>query len=181
MKFFSQNRDSRLTGIFFRQSDDIRIDNYKVGPNYIPPGDTEVQEIIDSIPHHFGAGCNDVIELCSRLSSKSNRTARNFQKILHDRGIATVAPDGKLRLDMQYAGSTILPIKKSVQDREASQEVLNRIKAQRSLAARFYGATGHPLPAIIRSTDGMSSITCTTTALSIWVPTCIRARKMVAY
>lgn len=154
MKFVSQKRDSLRTGIFFRQSDDIRVDNYKISLNYRLPGEAEVQAIIDSIPLHFGAGCKDVIELCFRLSSTGNRTARNFQKILYDYGIVNVAPDGTLRLDKQYAASTVLPLKKSVQVREAPQEVINEINAQRALAAHFYVATGHSLPAIIRSTDG---------------------------
>jgi hypothetical protein len=38
--------------------------------------------------------------------------------------------------------------------RQASKEILDEINAQRSLAARFYIAPDHPLPAIIRSTDG---------------------------
>ncbi|WP_348692703.1 hypothetical protein [Duganella fentianensis] len=154
MKFVSQKHTSLRTGIFFRQSDNIRIDNYKVGPTYATPSDAEIKEIIDSIPGHFGAGCKDVIDLCSRLSSSGHRTARNFQKILYDCGIAKAAPDGKLRLDSKYDAFSALPVKSLVAAREAPREILDRITEQRILAGHFYVATGHPLPAIIRSTDG---------------------------
>jgi hypothetical protein len=154
MKIIGEKSISRRTGMFFRPSSDIRVDDFTIGPTYPPASDVEVQDIIDSIPSHFSSGCKDVIELCSRLSSSRNRTARNLQKILHDAGVARVAPDGRLRLDSKFAASIHLPIKTLVAERKAPQDILQKITAQRVLAGRFYVANDHPLPAIIRSTDG---------------------------
>ena len=154
MKIVGEKNTSRKTGIFYRQSLDIRIDNFTIGPTYPAASQVEIQEIINSIPEHFSAGCKDVAELCFRLSSCGNRTARDFQKILHDCGIAKVAADGKLRLDSKFAASIDLPIKSVVAARAAPQNILSKITAQRVLAGRFYVAADHPLPAIIRSTDG---------------------------
>lgn len=154
LNVLAQQRESLRSGTFFRQRPETRQDNYKVCAKYPEVRAGEVEQIIVSIAGHFESGCKDVIDFCQRLAAASDRTALNFEKILHDHGIAEPARGGLLKLKSEYAAAAPLPIKSLLSQKRASKDVLDEINGHRSDAARLYVAADHNLPAIIRSTDG---------------------------
>ena len=155
MKVLGIKPGSRLSAIFYRPSGDTDINNFKIGPPYPAASTAEIQEIIDSIPDHYRAGCKNAGDLCTRIAGTAEtRTARNIQKILFDEGKIEVGADGRLRLDRKFATSMNLPVKALIEHRKAPQETLKKITEHRIRAGHFYIAADQPLPAIIRSTDG---------------------------
>lgn len=154
MNFVKSKGDSRKSAIFYRQDPDFQVDNFTISVDYPSVSEDELDAIIANIPGHYAAGCADVPDLCSRLCAAGGRTELNYRKILYDNGVAELTADGRLRLTARHASSVPLPLKRWTQEREAPEHILAEIYAQRGLAGRYYVAPDHPLPAIIRSTDG---------------------------
>lgn len=154
MKFVKSKGDSLKSGIFYRQDSDFQVENFTISVDYPSVSKDELEAIVISIPDHYAAGCGDVDGLCAHLSNVGGRTNLNYKKILHDNGIVERTSDGRLRLTARHASSIQLPLKRWTQEREAPKHILEEIFAHRRLAGRYYVAPDHPLPAVIRSTDG---------------------------
>ncbi|UTY59485.1 hypothetical protein [Massilia sp. erpn] len=154
MKFVKTKGDSRKLGIFYRQDPHFRVEDLTICVDYADASQDELNTLVASLPGHYAAGCTDVADLCTRLHAAGGRTELNYKKILFHNGIAELSADGRARLTPSHASGIPLPLTRWTQEREAPKHILAEIYTYRGRAGRYYDALDHPLPALIRSTDG---------------------------
>lgn len=157
MNFFSQREQSKKNGIFYRQKKEIALHNYKIGPNYPPTNQIEIESIINFFLEKVKLDHENISELCEVLSSEFGRTGRNIQKILFDNNVIEVTPSRYLMLAPTFLTKATDQTTMEFRERQAPHDVLSDIIHHRNAAAIFYRSQGHPLPALIRSTDGTGS------------------------
>lgn len=154
LKMVSMKGGSKVSGKFYRQKANIRQDRTKTCPRFPPTTESEVKQIIESIPVHMSSGCKDFLDLCKRLSDENGRTAWNYENLLFENGVAVRGVDGLLRLKPEVSPPPTALMDKFLAAKFAPKEILNEINGHRGNASKLYVAPDHQLPAIIRSTDG---------------------------
>ncbi|MBI9088312.1 MAG: hypothetical protein JEZ12_03790 [Desulfobacterium sp.] len=153
MNFLRQRPLSKKQGVFYRQKNDIRLDNYKICVKYKPLKKGELDKIKSGVCERVSAE-RSVNKACDEMAAQFGRTGLNLQKVLFDNHLVDQTTSGELRLRSDCRIDNVQPLHECIELRKAPAAVINEINEQRAQAACFYSAHRHDSPAMIRSSDG---------------------------